>query len=158
MDCQLSTGDVDFPQRTTCVRHNIPHTIDSYFSMHTFHIEKWKMTSLLRFSFMVDNLHYLLDAYYHVWQNNIKTIRTLHQIMRQIIARYSMWNIQKSQCMWKVHLSSTFFFWECCKTTHRNRDQVWVPLSSKKYVCLFFGPCLGPLFLNPVGIIYVQLM
>ena len=37
-----------------------------------------KMTSLLRFSFVVDNLHCLLSSYYCVWRNHIKTIRTIH--------------------------------------------------------------------------------
>ncbi len=32
-----------------------------------------------------------------------------HQIMRGIVHLYSMWKIQKFQCMWKVHLISTFF-------------------------------------------------
>ncbi len=32
-----------------------------------------------------------------------------HQIMRGIIHLYSMWKIRKSQCMWNVHIISTFF-------------------------------------------------
>ncbi len=32
-----------------------------------------------------------------------------HQIIRGIIHLYSMWKIQKSQYMWKIHINSTFF-------------------------------------------------
>ncbi len=32
-----------------------------------------------------------------------------HQTMRGTIHIYSMWKIRKSQCMWKVHIISTFF-------------------------------------------------
>ena len=49
---------------------------------------------------------------FHInWQGLIKD--QPHQIMRWIINLHSMWKIQKSQCIWKVHLISTFFFWEC---------------------------------------------
>ncbi len=69
-----------------------------------------KMTSLLRFSFVVDNLHCLLNAYYYVWRNHIKTIRTSH-IMNYPPIFYVEYT--KISVYVESPLSFYFFFWEC---------------------------------------------
>ena len=59
------------------------------------------MTLLLRFSFVMDNLHCLLNAYYYVFRNHIKTIRTSRELSTSILCentKISVWKIRQSQC------------------------------------------------------------
>ena len=71
-----------------------------------------KMTSLLGFSFVVDNEPQgtVFEPFLSFFSlMNLKGRIPLCMVMRRIIHLSSMWKIPKSHCMWKVHIGSTFF-------------------------------------------------